>query len=130
MTTSNPQFDRWSSEIIDSSRPAETEVIAGEWQARVSRLLRLIFREGAVAQLNRGYSLNQDDPVLRVRWLADHGFTAFRKASDHPYAALIHKLIQEMPGEDWGSVIDFVAAPIVSWLREAEAQHNAKETPS
>jgi hypothetical protein len=63
--------------------------------------------------------------------LAEGFHTAFRKAVDHPYASVIHKLISDMPREDWGAVIDFVATPVIAWLRKAEArQQEGKETPS
>jgi hypothetical protein len=40
--------------------------------------------------------------------LAEGFHTAFRKGTYCPQAHQIWTLIQEMPGEDWGAVIDFV----------------------
>lgn len=60
-----------------------------------------------------------------IRSMISEGFpTAFRKAIDTPEAGWIHKLIREMDPADWSAVIDFVADPIIGWLREAEAKHN------
>lgn len=42
--------------------------------------------------------------------LAEGFHTAFRKASDHPNAHQIWLLIRELPSDDWGNVIDFVAS--------------------
>jgi hypothetical protein len=45
------------------------------WEARVTRLARLIYRAGARAQLD--YTMSKRlDPVDRLRWLADNGFMA------------------------------------------------------
>ena len=35
--------------------------------------------------------------------------SAFRKASDHKSASLIHQLINDMPDEEWRAIVDFVA---------------------
>lgn len=40
--------------------------------------------------------------------LAEGFHTAFRKASSHPNAHQIWKLIRELPSDEWGSVIDYV----------------------
>lgn len=67
-----------------------------------------------------------------LRSMVAEGFhTAFRKAVDHPYATVIHKLIRELPPEDWAAVLDFVVRPIVRQLREAQrAAEKKKEQPS
>lgn len=41
--------------------------------------------------------------------LAEGFHTAFRKASEHPTSHQIWKLIKELPSDEWGRIIDFVA---------------------
>lgn len=44
--------------------------------------------------------------------------TAFRKASDHPSAFLIHRLITELPDEEWSAIVDFVAREVWEYPRK------------
>jgi hypothetical protein len=51
--------------------------------------------------------------------LLGEGFhTAFRKAVDHPYAAVIHLLIRELRGEEWASAVEFTAGPLWGIMRD------------
>jgi hypothetical protein len=62
-----------------------------------------------------------------IRSMLGEGFhTAFRKAVDHPYATVIHKLIRELPDGDYGAVVDFVAGPLIAMLREAQKKEAAE----
>jgi len=56
-------------------------------------------------------------------WLAEGFATAWRKAVDSPESVVIMKLIKDMDPEDWAAAIDFVADPMIRWLREAQAKH-------
>lgn len=47
--------------------------------------------------------------------LAEGVHTAFRKATDCHQATPIHRLISEMPNEEWGSVIDWVVDGLFSY---------------
>lgn len=70
------------------------------------------------AGLQGSYGVTDSD----IRSVIGEGFhTAFRKAVDHPYATVIHKLIGDLPDEDWSAVIDFVSGPVTGMLRRAEA---------
>lgn len=74
------------------------------------------YREQKTA-LRSTYGVTDED----LRSMMSEGFhTAFRKAVDHPYATVIHKLIRDMPGEDWTAILDFVTRPIIRHLREAQ----------
>lgn len=54
-----------------------------------------------------------------IRELLGEGFhTAFRKATDSPEADAIWKLINELDDDEWASVINFVAAPLIDALAE------------
>ena len=59
---------------------------------------------------------------LTVKDVADYlgeGFhTAFRKASDTPQADKIWHLIRDMDPAEWSSVLDFVAKPLVDYVKE------------
>lgn len=44
--------------------------------------------------------------------IAEGTHTAFRKATDHALAMPIHRLIGELPPEEWSSVVEFIADPI------------------
>lgn len=57
--------------------------------------------------------------------LAEGFHTAFRKAVDSPFAAVIHKLIRDMEDGEYAAIIDFTADPLVSRLREAEKTYNS-----
>lgn len=52
------------------------------------------------------------DRDSRVALLAEGMHTAFRKATDCPQAMKIHRLIEEMPEDDWSAVVDFVAESV------------------
>jgi hypothetical protein len=75
------EFDSLAGTILDLSqrnadkRPGDPEWTDEAWQARVKKVLQLIYRAGARAQLDHSVR-RQVDPVDRVRWLADHGFMA------------------------------------------------------
>lgn len=66
------------------------------------------------------------DSELRS-WISEGLHTAFRKGADHPYAVVIHQLIKDMPPGEWSGIVDFVANPLVTWLREAQAQHESQQ---
>lgn len=49
--------------------------------------------------------LNKED------WIIESGMafhTAFRKVSDHDNTVKIHRLISELPEDDWLSILEFV----------------------
>jgi len=63
-----------------------------------------------------------------IRSMLSEGFhTAFRKASDSMEASIAWKAIRDMDREEWGSVIDFVAEPLIAMLRQAEASQASGE---
>lgn len=82
----------------------------------------------AVNPITGAYGIT--DSALRS-WVAEGMHTAFRKGTDHPYATVIHQLITDMPGENWGEVTKFVSDPLITWLRDAqekaETQRNEGE---
>jgi hypothetical protein len=47
-----------------------------------------------------------------VELLSEGMHTAFRKATSCPQGMKIHRLIDEMPDEEWAAVVEFVAAPL------------------
>jgi hypothetical protein len=50
--------------------------------------------------------------------LAEGFHTAFRKAIDSPLAMPIHRLIGELPDDDWAAVLDFVMSGFKSYRTE------------
>lgn len=157
------EFEHLTASVLECSAPKPgTEAPDEEWESRVKRYLRLVYRAGTRGGLNYRYG-ELTEAVERVRWLADHDFvnadvkallaeverrqdeenalqgsygvtdadirsmlaegfhTAFRKAIDHPYATVIHKLITDLPGEEWSAILDFVAEPLTAMLRQAQA---------
>jgi hypothetical protein len=95
---------------------AEQGVFGEDITALVAELER--WREKGDA-INSSYGLTDSD----IHSMVAEGFhTAFRKAVDSPEAVVIHKLIKDMDPETWAAIIDFVANPIIRWLREAEAK--------
>jgi hypothetical protein len=58
--------------------------------------------------------------------IAEGFATAWRKAVDSPESVVIWKLIKDMDRKEWGSVIDFVADPLIAMLREAERRPAAE----
>jgi len=77
--SNDPEFDRYADMVLDVSQrnaaryPDDPEWTDETWEARVRTFLRLVYRAGAIAQLNQGI-IKRIDPVDRVRWLADNGF--------------------------------------------------------
>lgn len=54
-----------------------------------------------------------------IRSMLAEGFhTAFRKAVNSPRADQIWDLIKAMPSDQWGSVISFVAEPLIEGLED------------
>lgn len=49
------------------------------------------------------------DKLIDPAQLGEAIHTAFRKAIDHPNAAQIHRLINELPPEEWGRIVDWIA---------------------
>lgn len=58
-----------------------------------------------------------------VEILGEGIHTAFRKATDCEQAHSIWKLIQEMPGKDWESVLNFVASGFESLFAEPTSKN-------
>ena len=66
-------------------------------------------------------------PDSVVGAIAEGTHTAFRKATDWDKAMMIHRLIDEMPMEDWGQVVDFIADGVWSAVRVVEEKVPASE---
>jgi hypothetical protein len=73
--------------------------------------------------LRGSYGVTDSD----IRSMLSEGFhTAWRKAVDHPYATVIHKLIRDLPDGEYGAVVDFVADPLINMLRQAEEKQETE----
>ena len=60
----------------------------------------------------------EEDKEL-IRSMVAEGFhTGFRKATDHDLAHPIWKMIQELPGEHYAAVVDFVVEPLFETLND------------
>jgi hypothetical protein len=74
--------------------------------------------------LRGSYGVTDSD----IRSMLSEGFhTAWRKAVDHPYATVIHKLIRDLPEGEYGAVVDFVADPLIAMLRRAQEKQAAEQ---
>lgn len=110
-----------------------TDVIAavnrgGEVERNVRHLISVAWCRGSDHGYNRRRGEERAGAELvdyaTFRSLLAEGFhTAFRKAVDHPYAVVIHLLIRELRGQEWGAVLDFTADPLWGVLRDGGIDH-------
>ena len=62
-------------------------------------------------------NLPTSPPEDFVSYLGEGMHTTFRKGTDAPQAMTIHRLIDEMPDEDWHNAVYFVADAMWQFIR-------------